>query len=676
MRAPVRRPRRRVAARRRRRPASTSPPRASSWPTASGSRYDRLILATGARAAALARRRRSGSTACTRCASLDDALALRAALRAGPRLAIVGAGFIGCEVAATARKLGLDVTLIDVAPQPMPALGPERRRALRRAAPRARRRPAARRRRRRASRARGRLEAVRARRRHARRRRRRRRRARRDPQHRLARRAPGSARSPASCATRRSPRATPSTSSRAGDVAAWPHPLADGGLIRDRALDERRRAGRARRPQRCSPRPPSATRTRRSPYFWSDQYDVKIQSVGLPAPRRARDRARAAPDGDRFVLGGERDGRLVAAIAFNAAAAAAVLPPPARDDAAARRRRRRRARRREGARRRGGRAMTALVAQHGDWGPPGAARRVARRARHPVRRCTAPTSASRCPTLARLRRSSPRSARTATRTTPTTPPVAAELVLLRDGDRRATSPCSASASAARCSPPRSAATVETRAAARARLARRSRPTTPSAIPAGPWLRVALRPLHASRPARPRSRAPAPRRRRSATAATSASSSTPRAPSRSSRAGRASDAERLAALGHRRRRALIAATRGRSAPPRATRRSPVRRLPGRPRARPSRDRGRCEGGTDGAPARAVGRVASRRCACSTPTCTASRAARTCRSIEFDRVDRARPRVLRGRDGTDLRHTPVARRRGSATRTWSPGPTSRR
>ena len=42
-----------------------------------------------------------------------------------PRVAIVGAGFIGCEVAQTARKEGLDVTLIDIAATPMLPLGPE-----------------------------------------------------------------------------------------------------------------------------------------------------------------------------------------------------------------------------------------------------------------------------------------------------------------------------------------------------------------------------------------------------------------------------------------------------------------------------------------------------------------------------------------------------------------------
>ena len=56
---------------------------------------------------------------------LDDAVRLQAALRAGARLVILGAGFIGCEVAATARGLGVDVALVDIAPRPMAPLGPE-----------------------------------------------------------------------------------------------------------------------------------------------------------------------------------------------------------------------------------------------------------------------------------------------------------------------------------------------------------------------------------------------------------------------------------------------------------------------------------------------------------------------------------------------------------------------
>ena len=58
--------------------------------------------------------------------SVDDCRGLRAALRPGGRLVVVGAGFIGMEVAATARGLGLEVTVVDPLPAPMiRAVGPE-----------------------------------------------------------------------------------------------------------------------------------------------------------------------------------------------------------------------------------------------------------------------------------------------------------------------------------------------------------------------------------------------------------------------------------------------------------------------------------------------------------------------------------------------------------------------
>lgn len=44
--------------------------------------------------------------------SLDDALALRAELVPSARVVVLGAGFIGCETAATAKKLGCDVTIV------------------------------------------------------------------------------------------------------------------------------------------------------------------------------------------------------------------------------------------------------------------------------------------------------------------------------------------------------------------------------------------------------------------------------------------------------------------------------------------------------------------------------------------------------------------------------------
>ena len=54
--------------------------------------------------------------------SAADATALRDRLRPGARLVIVGAGFIGLETAATARALGVDVTVVDPAATPLEAI--------------------------------------------------------------------------------------------------------------------------------------------------------------------------------------------------------------------------------------------------------------------------------------------------------------------------------------------------------------------------------------------------------------------------------------------------------------------------------------------------------------------------------------------------------------------------
>jgi NADPH-dependent 2,4-dienoyl-CoA reductase/sulfur reductase-like enzyme len=57
--------------------------------------------------------------------NLDDAIALRQDLMNGPRVAIVGAGFIGLEVAASCRARGLHVIVIESLPVPLsPTLGP------------------------------------------------------------------------------------------------------------------------------------------------------------------------------------------------------------------------------------------------------------------------------------------------------------------------------------------------------------------------------------------------------------------------------------------------------------------------------------------------------------------------------------------------------------------------
>jgi len=57
--------------------------------------------------------------------TLDDCLAIRDALAASPRVVVVGAGFIGAEVAATCRRRHLPVTVLEALPVPMVrGLGP------------------------------------------------------------------------------------------------------------------------------------------------------------------------------------------------------------------------------------------------------------------------------------------------------------------------------------------------------------------------------------------------------------------------------------------------------------------------------------------------------------------------------------------------------------------------
>jgi 3-phenylpropionate/trans-cinnamate dioxygenase ferredoxin reductase subunit len=76
--------------------------------------FDKLLIATGSRPRMLPAFDGFENVSVLR--TLDDSLALGAALRAGGRLAVIGAGFIGQEVAAGARKLGLEVTMVEAAP--------------------------------------------------------------------------------------------------------------------------------------------------------------------------------------------------------------------------------------------------------------------------------------------------------------------------------------------------------------------------------------------------------------------------------------------------------------------------------------------------------------------------------------------------------------------------------
>jgi NADPH-dependent 2,4-dienoyl-CoA reductase/sulfur reductase-like enzyme len=277
--------------------------------------YDRLIVATGSRARAW-----PGDGATLRgvhtLRDLDNAVALRAALTSGPRrLAIVGAGFVGCEVAATARKAGVDVTLIDVATQPMVPLGPE-------------------------------LGARCAE---------------------LHERHGVDLRLGAGVAGLRGTDAVkgvdlaegttvdadvvlvalgalPNTEwlrdsglalderggivcdatltavgdadvLAAGDVVSWPHPLADGAAVRVEHWTTAAEHGGVAGRNAVVDDPAERAAHVHPPYFWSDQYDIKIQAVGFPALGSLEI---VEEDGPRLVAEArDAAGRLVGAITFN-----------------------------------------------------------------------------------------------------------------------------------------------------------------------------------------------------------------------------------------------------------------------------------------------------------------------------------------------------------------------
>ncbi|MBN3855889.1 FAD-dependent oxidoreductase [Paraburkholderia sp. Ac-20340] len=79
-------------------------------------KYDRLVIATGGAArklpASVAK-----SAHVTYLRTLDEAMALGERLRRSQRVLVVGGGWIGLEVAATARKLGVEATVIEGAPR-------------------------------------------------------------------------------------------------------------------------------------------------------------------------------------------------------------------------------------------------------------------------------------------------------------------------------------------------------------------------------------------------------------------------------------------------------------------------------------------------------------------------------------------------------------------------------
>lgn len=91
--------------------------------------YDAVVIATGASARTLPGV--SHLEGVHRLRTVDDALAIREAMEARARIVVVGAGFIGGEVASAARKRDLPVTILEAMPTPLVrAVGPTAGQAL------------------------------------------------------------------------------------------------------------------------------------------------------------------------------------------------------------------------------------------------------------------------------------------------------------------------------------------------------------------------------------------------------------------------------------------------------------------------------------------------------------------------------------------------------------------
>jgi 3-phenylpropionate/trans-cinnamate dioxygenase ferredoxin reductase component len=85
-------------------------------PTQREFHYDRLLLTTGASARKLATESHSGAEI-HYLRTFADAVKIRARLSRGARILIIGGGFIGLEIAASARMVGADVTVVEMAPR-------------------------------------------------------------------------------------------------------------------------------------------------------------------------------------------------------------------------------------------------------------------------------------------------------------------------------------------------------------------------------------------------------------------------------------------------------------------------------------------------------------------------------------------------------------------------------
>jgi NADPH-dependent 2,4-dienoyl-CoA reductase/sulfur reductase-like enzyme len=79
--------------------------------------YDALVIATGSQLRTLPGSEHLEGVRGLR--TLDDSLAIRTALDAGARTVVIGAGFIGSEIASSAQKRGVDVTVVEAQATPL-----------------------------------------------------------------------------------------------------------------------------------------------------------------------------------------------------------------------------------------------------------------------------------------------------------------------------------------------------------------------------------------------------------------------------------------------------------------------------------------------------------------------------------------------------------------------------
>ncbi len=86
--------------------------------TVANTAFDSLVIASGASARRLPDSAGIAGVHVVR--TLADSLVLRAELDSGPsRVVVIGAGFIGAEVASSCRKRGIEVTLVEAMPLPL-----------------------------------------------------------------------------------------------------------------------------------------------------------------------------------------------------------------------------------------------------------------------------------------------------------------------------------------------------------------------------------------------------------------------------------------------------------------------------------------------------------------------------------------------------------------------------